>query len=67
MGPILISSPRIRRDKRVTSSVLNTQEKKTSGSLDDPSAKATQSSRKDDIETYLIAPKGITRSGDILI
>jgi len=66
VGPILMSSPRTRSDKRVTSSVLKTQEKKMSGSELEFKAKATQSSRRDDMLTHLSAPSEITRSADIL-
>lgn len=66
VGPILMSSPRTRSDKRVTSSVLKTQEKKMSGSELEFKANAIQSSRRDDMLTHLIAPSEITRSADML-
>lgn len=66
VGPILMSSPRTRSDNRVTNSVLNTHEKKMSGSELEPKANATQSSRRDDMLTHLIAPNEITRSAAIL-
>jgi hypothetical protein len=66
VGPILISSPRTRSDNLVTNSVLKTHEKKMSGSELEFKANATQSSRRDDMLTHLIAPSEITRSADIL-
>jgi hypothetical protein len=66
VGPILISSPRTRSDNLVTNSILKTHEKKRSGSELEFTANATQSSRRDDMLTHLIAPSEITRSADIL-
>ena len=66
VGPTLISSPRTKSDNRVTNSVLKTHEKKMSGSELEFKLNATQSSRRDDMLTHLIAPNETTRSAAIL-
>ena len=62
VGPILTSRPRIRSVRRVTNSVLKTQEKKMSGSELEPRTKATQSSRREDMPIDFIELRGTALS-----